>query len=369
MGELGLRDVRLMTSIVNRLRQCKSLVQPIHLVSIAIALRETGFSPLFSRCGLEDVLRDIDFLLPNQATYLLAFVSPASQEFLLKRFVRTEQDLRKLTVDSLLTVYSAETDAVAPIRTHVLSLLEGKVAPATFPPEVASVALSKAVALSNDSQQAFHNLTHLIDFIGPLAHRFQHTHTISLVDTVRRCIAESIPESAIDPADLIANEGEGGTSGAIMGGDVVSKSDRVATLEGATFKVHSAVYRFLGRRVVAIVDTMSAEQCISALEIYCHGKIRDDRVVKAIFKRLSKFARSIASSPRLTRSCVKLCEFYGAGWTSGLYAALKLNMTFATSSNKLIQYKGCLLYTSDAADEEDSVDLGGRRIIKKKKKI
>ena len=28
----------------------------------------------------------------------------------------------------------------------------------------------------------------------------------------------------------------------------------------------------------------------------------------------------------------------------------------------------CLLYTSDAADEEDSVDLGDRRIIKKKKK-
>src|SRR5665648_1285419 len=32
-------------------------------------------------------------------------------------------------------------------------------------------------------------------------------------------------------------------------------------------------------------------------------------------------------------------------------------------------YYPCLLYTSDAADEEDSVDLGGRRIIKKKKKI
>src|SRR5674536_367281 len=30
--------------------------------------------------------------------------------------------------------------------------------------------------------------------------------------------------------------------------------------------------------------------------------------------------------------------------------------------------RSCLLYTSDAADEEDSVDLGGRRIIKKKKK-
>ena len=32
------------------------------------------------------------------------------------------------------------------------------------------------------------------------------------------------------------------------------------------------------------------------------------------------------------------------------------------------QFKSCLLYTSDAADERSSVDLGGRRIIKKKKK-
>ena len=31
------------------------------------------------------------------------------------------------------------------------------------------------------------------------------------------------------------------------------------------------------------------------------------------------------------------------------------------------QLKDCLLYTSDAADERSSVDLGGRRIIKKKK--
>ena len=30
------------------------------------------------------------------------------------------------------------------------------------------------------------------------------------------------------------------------------------------------------------------------------------------------------------------------------------------------QLEACLLYTSDAADERSSVDLGGRRIIKKK---
>ena len=36
-------------------------------------------------------------------------------------------------------------------------------------------------------------------------------------------------------------------------------------------------------------------------------------------------------------------------------------------NQKMILKKFCLLYTSDAADEGLGVDLGGRRIIKKKK--
>ena len=40
-----------------------------------------------------------------------------------------------------------------------------------------------------------------------------------------------------------------------------------------------------------------------------------------------------------------------------------------TAQSVQILVKACLLYTSDAADERSSVDLGGRRIIKKKKKI
>ena len=39
------------------------------------------------------------------------------------------------------------------------------------------------------------------------------------------------------------------------------------------------------------------------------------------------------------------------------------------SQPRFLQALICLLYTSDAADEEDSVDLGGRRIIKKTKHI
>src|SRR5678816_131314 len=39
---------------------------------------------------------------------------------------------------------------------------------------------------------------------------------------------------------------------------------------------------------------------------------------------------------------------------------------FALGALLLTPLTACLLYTSDAADERSSVDLGGRRIIKKK---
>ena len=41
---------------------------------------------------------------------------------------------------------------------------------------------------------------------------------------------------------------------------------------------------------------------------------------------------------------------------------------FLFSATERAGIRGCLLYTSDAADERSSVDLGGRRIIKKKKR-
>ena len=40
-----------------------------------------------------------------------------------------------------------------------------------------------------------------------------------------------------------------------------------------------------------------------------------------------------------------------------------------TTSTISLAFCTCLLYTSDAADERSSVDLGGRRIIKKKNKV
>ena len=52
-------------------------------------------------------------------------------------------------------------------------------------------------------------------------------------------------------------------------------------------------------------------------------------------------------------------------WKTG---AVKLGFfnPSATDGGFIVGFEGCLLYTSDAADERSSVDLGGRRIIKKK---
>ena len=47
----------------------------------------------------------------------------------------------------------------------------------------------------------------------------------------------------------------------------------------------------------------------------------------------------------------------------------KMNLPEEAQEKLLLRAtNGCLLYTSDAADERSSVDLGGRRIIKKTKR-
>ena len=55
----------------------------------------------------------------------------------------------------------------------------------------------------------------------------------------------------------------------------------------------------------------------------------------------------------------KLADFDSVN--TGCYPSGNLVRTGNSNS-----FYGCLLYTSDAADERSSVDLGGRRIIKKK---
>ena len=62
-------------------------------------------------------------------------------------------------------------------------------------------------------------------------------------------------------------------------------------------------------------------------------------------------------------SAIKVWEDFGSAEASSListWAEVLVPPAFAGT---------CLLYTSDAADERSSVDLGGRRIIKKKNNL
>ena len=73
--------------------------------------------------------------------------------------------------------------------------------------------------------------------------------------------------------------------------------------------------------------------------------------------------------PGVLALCVISASFTAQAIATGFdrrYAVLRLLGTTPLGRDGLLW--GCLLYTSDAADERSSVDLGGRRIIKQKKK-
>ena len=75
-----------------------------------------------------------------------------------------------------------------------------------------------------------------------------------------------------------------------------------------------------------------------------------------VYKRQARARKTRASSPSSTR----------CGTGRPVSATSSLTMTKAMEVSRVAP---CLLYTSDAADERSSVDLGGRRIIKKKTTI
>ena len=88
-----------------------------------------------------------------------------------------------------------------------------------------------------------------------------------------------------------------------------------------------------------------------------------------------------AALPEVVISLKKTVGAYGhftcgKVWQAGDERRYEINISSATLNRPieetcatLLHEMCCLLYTSDAADEEDSVDLGGRRDIKKKKKM
>src|SRR5674536_326094 len=88
------------------------------------------------------------------------------------------------------------------------------------------------------------------------------------------------------------------------------------------------------------------------------GSYPDDGLGE-VFIKMSKHGSTLAG----------VMDAFSIAISIGLQYGVPLEAFVSKFTNMRFDPAGmtCLLYTSDAADEEDSVDLGGRRIIKKKK--
>src|SRR5664279_4482861 len=84
---------------------------------------------------------------------------------------------------------------------------------------------------------------------------------------------------------------------------------------------------------------------------------------------LQSFSAALVRGGRRTHAwmCLHAAALQRDGYTCavpGWGNATHVDHVVSRKSGGLDNLCSCLLYTSDAADEEDSVDLGGRRIIK-----
>ena len=95
------------------------------------------------------------------------------------------------------------------------------------------------------------------------------------------------------------------------------------------------------------------------------------RTVGKIKKRINPRLEIAGILLTMCESRTTLCKVLTEEVTESFQGKIKVFQTRIPATVKVgesIYYNICLLYTSDAADEEDSVDLGGRRTIKKKKR-
>ena len=107
--------------------------------------------------------------------------------------------------------------------------------------------------------------------------------------------------------------------------------------------------------------------CISIFFFQAEDGIRDlvrSRGLGDVYKRQAKLTVFESGRRGLTMMAWLTC--LGA---MAFFASIIISRAIDPTAGRVGPnvYLGCLLYTSDAADERSSVDLGGRRIIQKKK--
>eukprot|EP00828_Plagiopyla_frontata_P005740 TRINITY_DN1236_c0_g1_i10.p2 TRINITY_DN1236_c0_g1~~TRINITY_DN1236_c0_g1_i10.p2 ORF type:complete len:206 (-),score=43.90 TRINITY_DN1236_c0_g1_i10:61-678(-) len=151
-------------------------------------------------------------------------------------------------------------------------------------------------------------------------------------------------------------------------------SDEVENLlkeNGVTVKTNSKIKEIIGDKKVEGVVLQSGEIIKADAVLFGAGvrpnsslakeaglKIREDDSIM-----VNEYMRTSDSNIFAVGDCAeKVCFFTREN------VPILLASTAALEA-KVAGYNACLLYTSDAADEEDSVDLGGRRFTQKRNNL
>ena len=105
--------------------------------------------------------------------------------------------------------------------------------------------------------------------------------------------------------------------------------------------------------------------------------VKGDSIVEhptAVKQKINLSPQETAVAPKLSvqENLELIARIYGSNKSEARSKTDAIMQAFGLSDRSKDKAKtlsgGCLLYTSDAADERSRVDLGGRRIIKKKNK-
>src|SRR5665648_219563 len=119
------------------------------------------------------------------------------------------------------------------------------------------------------------------------------------------------------------------------------------------------------------IDSHFADNARDAISIEFEREIASGRISKLAFENELSIVAIVGENMKHSAGIAgKLLHTNGKNGINVVaiaQGASEQNISWVVKNSDLRKTLNvCLLYTSDAADEEDSVDLGGRRIIKKK---